>query len=54
MMKAAFWDMAEELSLGASISFESTDEEDNQRYQTLFDDHPEGMGVLVSPWLLLQ
>lgn len=44
----AFWKMAEELPLGASRPFENTDLENNQRYQTLFYDHPEGMGVLVS------
>lgn len=31
---------------------ESTDEEDNHRYQPLFNDHLEGVGVPISPCAL--
>lgn len=47
-------DMVEQLPLGAFPLFKSTDEEDTHKYQTMFDDQPKGMGVLVSPRLLLR
>lgn len=39
---------------GASTPFESSNDYDNRMNQTLFDNHPEGVGVLVSPRLLLR
>lgn len=41
--------MVDKLPLSASIPFESTDEEDHHQYQKLFNDHPEGKGILISP-----
>lgn len=52
--KDAFLDIADDLTLGASIPFESTHKEDNHKCQTMLDDPPEGMGVLVSPRSLLR
>lgn len=37
----------------ASILFKSSKREDNHIKQTLSDDHPEGVGVLISPCTLL-
>lgn len=54
VVKDSFWDMVGELPRGASFRFERTDEEDNHKCQTLFDNHPEEMGVLVSPCSLLR
>lgn len=41
--------MTDKMPLDALIPFESADEDDNYRYQTLFDDQPKELGVLVSP-----
>lgn len=46
--------MTDEMPMGASIPFYSTNEDDNHRYQTLFDDHPKGAVVSASPHLLLR
>lgn len=46
--KDLFWEMANKLPMGASISLESTNEKDHHRYLTLFDDHPKGEGILIS------
>lgn len=35
------------MPLDASIPFKSTDEDENHRYQNLFDDHLEGVRVSV-------
>lgn len=50
MLKDSFWEMM--MPLGASFPFESIDEEDNYRYQALFDDHPKGMGISLGLSLL--
>lgn len=47
-MKDQLLEMADKLPLGASIPFQSTDEEVHQNYLTLFDDHPEGEVILIS------
>lgn len=52
MVKDHFWEMADSLP-GASIPFKSSKREDNHIKQTLFDDHPVGAGVLISPCTLL-
>lgn len=46
--------MTDEMLPGASTPFESSNDYDNRMNQTLFDNHPEGVGVLVSPRLLLR
>lgn len=41
--------MTDRFPLSPSFPFESTDEEDHHPYLTLFDDHPQGERILVSP-----
>lgn len=52
MGKNAFRDIADELTLGASIPFESTHKEASHRYRTMFDDHPKGWSFIESSLLL--
>lgn len=42
------------MPMGTSIPFESSNDYDNRMDQTLFDHHPEGVGVLMSLCLLLK
>lgn len=53
-MKDSFWEMAYEMPLGASIPVKSTVEDDNHKYQTLFEDNHEGIWLLESPRSLLR
>lgn len=47
--KRIFWVIADQMPLGADISFKIVDEEDHHVYQTRFEDHPEGEGIVVDP-----
>lgn len=41
--------MVDKIQLGAVIPFESVDGEEYRVCQTLFEDHPEGDGIIVDP-----
>lgn len=42
--------MADEMPLGATIPFESVDEDEPRVYKTLFEDHPKGGdGIAMNP-----
>lgn len=47
-------EMVDEMPPGASIHFESTDEEDHHCISNLFDDQPDGMGLVVNPRSMLR
>lgn len=49
-MKDHFWEAANKLLLSAPCLFESSKEEGNHHYLNLFDDHPKGDGILITPW----
>lgn len=44
----SFWAIIDEIPLGSSVPFESAVEEEHHVYQTMFFDHPKGMGVDVN------
>lgn len=46
MVKGTFWAITDEMPLGASIPFESGDEENHHIYEILFVDQPKGMGAV--------
>lgn len=54
VVKDYSWAITDELTIDASISFESRDKEDNHRYETLFDNHPKETRVSLSPRSLLK
>lgn len=51
--KDSFWVMDDERPLETTILLESVDEEEHV-YQTLFEDHPEGEGIIVDPRPILR
>lgn len=53
-MDDLFWAMANELSLDTSAPFESTDEDEDHTYQTLFWDQGEGEGIVINPRSILR
>lgn len=38
--------MADELSLDVAVPFETVEKEEEHVYQTFFEDHPEGKGIV--------
>lgn len=44
----------DKLSLTAPLSFGDIEEEENLNELTLFEDHPEGEGLLICPRLILR
>lgn len=53
-MVKALREMADEKILGACIPFESADEQDHHVNQTLFNDHPKGLGIPKDPRSVLR
>lgn len=49
-MKDHFWEVADKLPLRTHPLLESTNKEVNHHYLTLFDDHTEGEGIVITPF----
>lgn len=49
LVKDLFCAMAIVMSLDATPPLESTEEDKDQAYQTLFGDHREGEGIVINP-----
>lgn len=47
--KDSLWVMADEMPLGATIPFETVEEDECHVYQTLFENHPDGKEIVVDP-----
>lgn len=54
IVKDHFWEATDMLPLNAPSQFESTNEEDNAQYLTLFDDHPDEEGILITSRSILR
>lgn len=52
--KNSLWIMADEMPSRIAIPFESVDVEEPQIYQTLFEYHPGGEGIIVDPRSILR
>lgn len=48
MVKINFWEAINKFPLIVHLAFEDIEGDEDNRYVTLFDDHPEGKGVMMS------